>query len=656
MQVPPQREQRDEQPDAARGLARLGAQQQDAGGEQRQREELARIATIGPKQAGTSSSSAIASARSCAPDAPRVAREQRQRPGDGRDLGDLHAAAPERRRAARTRARRAPARWASRRSAPRRRARRRGSPPRLAIVRPSSASQGPSAACTLSSAAKAVTASTASPPGRASARSGSPRRGRALIALNLVEARRAAPVSLRRLPTERARHPHAQRRRRAPARALAARDGRARGHGPAPARPARARAARERGRDGRGRVPRRRRRRQRRLGGSRAAPRARLAAAGRARAARRLVGAGRARRLRGARPQRAARGRHAHRASRSTRSLELDDVRLGTGLVKLAAVSGIGALRAPAHGPAARRLHARALRGRADRRHAAAAGGRVRRPPRRRRHGDARPRSCLSARRARDAVHRRRHPAPSRCCCRRASAASRAAAAAAVLAQLRLDGRARPGLARTSGTSTACSPRRAGREARLTAANGQFGLTAPDDALVEARSAGRTASRRVLLVGGAAAVLLLAFAGLTAGALRRDVRAELRRLGQRGATLSQQAAFVLAEALSAVLPGRARRPRARHRRRRGDRAARGRARRPPRSRTASRRPRALALVAAGALGALAVVALALRRPGRPPAGGHPARRHGGGRRARRARRSCSPAARATAGRSAPGPR
>jgi hypothetical protein len=92
-------------------------------------------------------------------------------------------------------------------------------------------------------------------------------------------------------------------------------------------------------------------------------------------------------------------------------------------------------------------------------------------------------------------------------------------------------------------------------EARLTAANGQFGITAPDDALAEARSAGSTASHRVLLVGGAAAVLLLAFAGLTAGALRRDVRAELRRLGQRGATLSQQVAFVLAESLSAVLPG-----------------------------------------------------------------------------------------------------
>ena len=151
-------------------------------------------------------------------------------------------------------------------------------------------------------------------------------------------------------------------------------------------------------------------------------------------------------------------------------------------------------------------------------------------------------------------------------------------------------------------------------EASLTAANGQFGITAPDDALAEARSAGSTASRRVLLVGGAAAVLLLAFAGLTAGALRRDVRAELRRLGQRGATLSQQAAFLLAESLSAVLPG----------------VAAGLAIGVATVAIIARRshvpvgpalshglatPASAALVAAGSLGALAVVALALRRPG-----------------------------------------
>ena len=150
-------------------------------------------------------------------------------------------------------------------------------------------------------------------------------------------------------------------------------------------------------------------------------------------------------------------------------------------------------------------------------------------------------------------------------------------------------------------------------EARLSAASGQFGLTAPDDALTSARTAGHTASRRVLLVGGAAAVLLLAFAGLTAGALRRDVRAELRRLGQRGATITQQGAFVLVEALSAVLPGvlaglvlgiaavaviaqRAGVPVA------------------PALSHGLATPASVALVAAGAFGALAVVVLALRRP------------------------------------------
>jgi hypothetical protein len=91
--------------------------------------------------------------------------------------------------------------------------------------------------------------------------------------------------------------------------------------------------------------------------------------------------------------------------------------------------------------------------------------------------------------------------------------------------------------------------------AGLTAASDQFALTAPDDALSAARSQSEAASRRVLLVGGSAALLLLAFAGVTAGALRRDARAELRRLVTRGASRAQQWAFVLAEATAAVLPG-----------------------------------------------------------------------------------------------------
>ena len=96
------------------------------------------------------------------------------------------------------------------------------------------------------------------------------------------------------------------------------------------------------------------------------------------------------------------------------------------------------------------------------------------------------------------------------------------------------------------------------------------------------------------------------------------MRAELRRLGQRGATLSQQGAFVLAEALSAVLPGvlaglaagigavaliaqRAGVPVA------------------PALSHGLATPASAALVAAGSIGALAVVALALRSPvrGRP---------------------------------------
>ena len=59
----------------------------------------------------------------------------------------------------------------------------------------------------------------------------------------------------------------------------------------------------------------------------------------------------------------------------------------------------------------------------------------------------------------------------------------------------------------------------------------------------------------MLLVGSSAALLLLAFAGITAGALRRDAQAELRRLTTLGAARWQQALFVLAEAVAAVIPG-----------------------------------------------------------------------------------------------------
>jgi hypothetical protein len=91
--------------------------------------------------------------------------------------------------------------------------------------------------------------------------------------------------------------------------------------------------------------------------------------------------------------------------------------------------------------------------------------------------------------------------------------------------------------------------------ARLAAASGEFSFTGPDDALAVSRSQSVIASHRILLVGSSAALLLLAFLSMTAGGLRRDARAELRRLVTRGATQAQQWTFLLAEAAVAVLPG-----------------------------------------------------------------------------------------------------
>ena len=201
VQVAPQREQRDEQPDAARRRARLRPQQQHAGGEQRQGEQLGADRDDRPEagrqeQQQRDRERALLRAGAPARRAP-AARASRPRPRPGRSAARGCPAS----RAARTRARRAPARSASRRWRAARRARRRGCRRGSRSCGPSSASHGPSAACTLSSAAMAVTASAASPPGRARARSGSPRLGRALMALNLVEpARRPRAPGVRPYP------------------------------------------------------------------------------------------------------------------------------------------------------------------------------------------------------------------------------------------------------------------------------------------------------------------------------------------------------------------------------------------------------------------------------------------------------------------------
>jgi hypothetical protein len=73
-----------------------------------------------------------------------------------------------------------------------------------------------------------------------------------------------------------------------------------------------------------------------------------------------------------------------------------------------------------------------------------------------------------------------------------------------------------------------------GRSA-LTARSLNLDLVAPVEELTGARETGHAAGRRLLLIGGQAAALLLAFAVLAAATLRRDVHAAWRRLTWFGA-------------------------------------------------------------------------------------------------------------------------
>jgi hypothetical protein len=85
--------------------------------------------------------------------------------------------------------------------------------------------------------------------------------------------------------------------------------------------------------------------------------------------------------------------------------------------------------------------------------------------------------------------------------------------------------------------------------------NSAFGVVAPVQEVIAARDSGTAAARRILLVGGEAAALVLAFAVLAAAGLRRDVEAERRRLEQHGATRSQSALLALAESCMAAFLG-----------------------------------------------------------------------------------------------------
>jgi hypothetical protein len=82
-----------------------------------------------------------------------------------------------------------------------------------------------------------------------------------------------------------------------------------------------------------------------------------------------------------------------------------------------------------------------------------------------------------------------------------------------------------------------------------------FDLTAPLAALRSAEETGRIAGRRLLLIGGEAAALLLAFAVLAATGLRRDAEAQWRRLTWYGARRWQLVIGSAAEAVAVALVG-----------------------------------------------------------------------------------------------------
>jgi hypothetical protein len=88
----------------------------------------------------------------------------------------------------------------------------------------------------------------------------------------------------------------------------------------------------------------------------------------------------------------------------------------------------------------------------------------------------------------------------------------------------------------------------------LEASSFRYVLKAPDAALDDADSEARIAGRRLLLVGGQAVVMLLAFVLLTASRLRRGARAAARRLEWSGASWWQVRLGALAEAAVVAVP------------------------------------------------------------------------------------------------------
>ncbi len=83
----------------------------------------------------------------------------------------------------------------------------------------------------------------------------------------------------------------------------------------------------------------------------------------------------------------------------------------------------------------------------------------------------------------------------------------------------------------------------------LTYPGSYFNVSGPDLALLAARQHARVAEHRLLLIGGGAAALVLAFVLLAAVSLRRDAGAEWSRLDRRGALWWQRWLFLIAEGL-----------------------------------------------------------------------------------------------------------
>ncbi len=90
---------------------------------------------------------------------------------------------------------------------------------------------------------------------------------------------------------------------------------------------------------------------------------------------------------------------------------------------------------------------------------------------------------------------------------------------------------------------------------QLAAVSLAYDLTAPVTELRQADEEGRVAGRRLLLIGGEAAALLLAFAVLAAAGMRRDAEAEWRRLTWHGARRWQLALVSGAEVLTVAVIG-----------------------------------------------------------------------------------------------------